>query len=361
MATNQTGLIDTATQTQIPAVATATTPIAAPVAAAAPASTFDEKTYLANKANQLNATNYKGRTDWSPDQVAAAFAQSGLTAEQHYNQYGQAEGVYDKASAPNTGVAYTGNIATAKNQDWGAQVKAADVGTNEMRDITKEETVAGQLEGLIAADSPYMQSARSSGLQTANERGLMNSWLAAQLSEKSALDAAAPIAAQDASTYAASGLSAQNANQDLRQAKMNALLKTIGDAQALYNASFLQKQQGEIQGGLNQQQGVIQSQLYAQRDAATAALSLTLKNIDANIDIMKIASNDRSSYVSQLGNIMQNYQNAFTAIQTTPDSSINQVSKGQGITSLNGIMRANVVSLTNLYGYDVNWGATAAG
>ena len=50
-------------------------------------------------------------------------------------------------------------------------------------------TVAGQMEGLLAADSPYMESARSSGETYAATRGLLNSSLAGEASQNAAIKA----------------------------------------------------------------------------------------------------------------------------------------------------------------------------
>jgi hypothetical protein len=331
---------------------------------------FDTAAYLNNKAAQLNATGFQGRNDWSPTQVATAMADAGLTPAQHAAQYAATEGVSTTAAntwnPPSTDKAALeaqkqADLDKKKNTDFTSLISSVNTGTNVARNIAPQETVSGQLTGLIAGDSKYIQSAKASGMATANERGLLNSTMAAGTAEKAAIDAAAPIAAQDASTYAASGLSSQNANQEQAQSQLNAIFKSISDAQSLYNGMQLQEQKGQIDSGLQAQQGKITSDLQAQKDAAYASLSLTMKNIDSNIDVMKIASADRSSYVQSMSQVMQNYQNAYTSIQTTPDSTINQTSKMQSLASLNDIYRANLVSMTNLYGYDVNWGATAAG
>ena len=85
----------------------------------------------------------------------------------------------------------------------------------EMRDVTQNETVAGQLNTLLSKESPYIKSARNRGMEVANSRGLINSSLAAGTSERAAIDAALPIAQQDAQTYSTSGLSAQQSKQDI--------------------------------------------------------------------------------------------------------------------------------------------------
>lgn len=63
------------------------------------------------------------------------------------------------------------------------------------------ETVAGQMDTLLSAGSPYITRARTSAAQYANRRGLLNSSIAAGAGEAAAIDAALPIASQDAATY----------------------------------------------------------------------------------------------------------------------------------------------------------------
>lgn len=72
--------------------------------------------------------------------------------------------------------------------------------------------VAGQLGKLLSSSSDYMSRARSRALQFANDRGLANSSLAATAGEAAAIDAALPIAQQDAQTYG----TAQKGNVDTR-------------------------------------------------------------------------------------------------------------------------------------------------
>ncbi len=71
------------------------------------------------------------------------------------------------------------------------------------------DTVAGQMETLLSKDSPYMTRARTSAMQYANSRGLVNSSMAAGAGEAAAIDRALPIASQDANTYNATRMANQ--------------------------------------------------------------------------------------------------------------------------------------------------------
>lgn len=68
------------------------------------------------------------------------------------------------------------------------------------RGVTTDETVAGQMDKVMASGSPLVQRARTSAAQVANSRGLLNSSMGVQAGEEAALSAALPIATADAQT-----------------------------------------------------------------------------------------------------------------------------------------------------------------
>jgi hypothetical protein len=91
-----------------------------------------------------------------------------------------------------------------------------------------QDTVAGQMQGLLASNSPYMKAATSAADQGMNAKGLLNSSMAISAGHKAAIESAMPIATQDAGYFQNQGL---------------------------------QKQQGDIQSGHIAQQGEIQRDL----------------------------------------------------------------------------------------------------
>lgn len=58
---------------------------------------FDSEAYFVAKVKQLNDTAYEGRSNWTVDEVKAAFAEQGLTALEHYQLYGEEEKIVDYA------------------------------------------------------------------------------------------------------------------------------------------------------------------------------------------------------------------------------------------------------------------------
>ena len=103
---------------------------------------------------------------------------------------------YDASNAAATG--YTAGNAALTN--WNPE-------TN--------QTVQGQLSGILAANSPLLQQARAASLAQMNQRGLTNSSMAIGAGQEAVIKQALPIASQDATTFANAGqLNANLANQN---------------------------------------------------------------------------------------------------------------------------------------------------
>lgn len=80
-----------------------------------------------------------------------------------------------------------------------AQSQAANAALD-TNSIDPSQTVAGQLTGLISANSPLLQQAQANSLAQSNSRGLLNSSMANTGAESAVLSTALPIAQQDATT-----------------------------------------------------------------------------------------------------------------------------------------------------------------
>lgn len=68
--------------------------------------------------------------------------------------------------------------------------------------VDPNQTVQGQVKGIIDADSPLMQQASTRAAQQSSARGLLNSSLGVQAGQAALYDAALPMAQQDAGTFA---------------------------------------------------------------------------------------------------------------------------------------------------------------
>ena len=93
----------------------------------------------------------------------------------------------------------------------GSQTNAAQY-TAQQREVNRPtETAAGQVDSLLAKDSPLMQRASTLAMQNMNQRGLVNSSMAQGAGVAAMIDRITPIAQQDAETYSNRALANMNA------------------------------------------------------------------------------------------------------------------------------------------------------
>jgi hypothetical protein len=142
-------------------------------------------------ANPLSATTINNPyATQSPEQLRAAAASG--TQQAATTSYAPAIAAATTYAAntidPNAVNNYTANQATGTN--W---------------NVDRNQTVQGQVNDIIAADSPLMQQARAQSLAQMNRRGLINSSMAVGAGQEAVIKNATPIATSDAATYAAAG------------------------------------------------------------------------------------------------------------------------------------------------------------
>jgi hypothetical protein len=238
------------------------------------------------------------------------------------------------APAPRPLTGTTGIIGTTTPPS----VAAAPVPvTPQPRQITEPETVAGQLNTLLAKGNPYIESARNRGLELANSRGLINSSITAGTSERAAIDAALPIATQDATVSANAGQSAQQAGQDISLTGYKSLLDS---AQQLENFGYRTKE--------NEQ---------------NIAANIALQNDRIALDMKRLDADSRKSMTDAASPIIQQVQSEISQIQRTPNEVMSQEDKAAAIDYQNAVLKSKLDLLGSLYGYKLNWdtaGTTAA-
>lgn len=140
------------------------------------------------------------------------------------------------------------------------------------RNVTGNELVQNQMQGLMNRGGAYMQNAVRRGLETANRRGLLNSSIAAGSAERSALEAAMPIAQADAATFGRT----QSEN-------MESLNRGLMQERDILNQQTLEgrRQAGAgIQAGLQAQLAREQMALDLQRQRENLAFSGEQQGLD---------------------------------------------------------------------------------
>lgn len=117
---------------------------------------FDSEAYFVAKVKQLNDTGYDTRSNWTVDEVKAAFAEQGLTALEHYQLYGKDEKL-DPA-----------DFATeAKNPDY-----SFDIYTGVKTYVTLEDALKAQDSGKLAENYAITDATNAGEVTVAQQAGL---------------------------------------------------------------------------------------------------------------------------------------------------------------------------------------------
>lgn len=119
---------------------------------------FDSEAYFIAKVKQLNDTGYDTRTNWTVDEVKAAFAEQGLTALEHYHLYGEDEKITDYGTFGTT------------------EPDAKDGGLNILTGATVYETLeaalAAQANGTLAENYAITSYADAGEVTVAQQAGI---------------------------------------------------------------------------------------------------------------------------------------------------------------------------------------------
>lgn len=124
--------------------------------------------------------------------------------------------------------------------------------TADQRQLQPGGTVQDRLQGVIDQNGALMKLAEGRAMQAANSRGLLNTSMAVGAGQKAVLDAAMPIASQDAEAFNRQQLTNQDANNSAKQfnagaentaklAKLDADLKTWSQNSQQSHAEFMSK------------------------------------------------------------------------------------------------------------------------
>lgn len=119
---------------------------------------FDSEAYFIAKVKQLNDTGYDTRTNWTVDEVKAAFAEQGLTALEHYQLYGEDEKIADYGTFGTT------------------EPEAKDGGLNILTGATVydtlEDALAAQANGTLAENYSIKSYADAGDVTVAQQAGI---------------------------------------------------------------------------------------------------------------------------------------------------------------------------------------------
>ena len=239
------------------------------------------------------------------------------------------------------------------------QAPSATVDPNKLQQQTanivdqERGTVAGQMRGLLAENSPYLQVARTGALQTAAGRGLLNSSIAAGAGEEAAIKQALPIAQQDAQTYADIGK--QNA-KTISDSLLNLQIGQLEHQKSLANA--------KITGALTTQEAA--KQFETQRISESAQLqrleiaeSAQLQRLEIENSMKAVLQDDQleSAERQQLSQVIGSMGNeALGAVERIlRDTNIEANAKQSAIDAVMSNYRANSSTAGAIFGLNLRW------
>lgn len=252
---------------------------------------------------------------------------------------------------------------------------------NDPNNPNNDTSVARRVTGLLDTSNPdnlYMQQAETQGLQQANQRGLLNSSIAVQAAQQGRVNAALPIAQQDASqanqrvmqgTQIQSTEGMQTKDIAAQQQEQQTGIAAAKEQQQTGIAATQQEQQTQIAADTAKQQADIQNQKWlAQFSADTQtrlqgldeATRLQLQQLSSDsaerIANMNVSSNDKDRATSIAASLELGYQQMVSSITNNPD--IPADARQQYLDQANAIRESNFNLIEQMYGINLDWTGT---
>lgn len=188
---------------------------------------------------------------------------------------------------------------------------------------SSDQFTSNRLNDLIAGNSQYIQNARNNASASAAARGLGNSSYAAGNAELAAINAAMPIAQQDAQTSAQAALANQQALNQILQAnnanRTSVNVANIGASASRYGAdrSYAASRYGQDQQTLRQGQQNEFNAGQSDLDRQFQQGMLGLQDYYTSQRDARMQGYNRENFGNQLyGNILQG---AYGAMFNNPD------------------------------------------
>ena len=219
----------------------------------------------------------------------------------------------------------------------------------------KEEdaSVSKKLTGLIAKDNPYMQAAATRGAQDANRRGLLNTSIATGAVEAARINAALPIASQEAGQSHQSNLQGRNIQMtDIGQKRdIGATREFLGTEIASredMQAADIASREGMQGRDITSREGLVARDISSRE--GMQQLDIDSRERIAN---MNISANDRIGATSMSQNIDANYNNLVANIMKNPDIPASE--RQRYLDHAANIRDSGYNLLEQFFGVDLQW------
>jgi len=230
-----------------------------------------------------------------------------------------------------TGVAYQGGSkinANLPDEEFKPQPLEA---TSAGKYMKKDTTVAGQMEGLLSSDNPYIKQAVASARQWGNARGLLNSSITGEAGVSAAIKAALPIAQQDAATAA----------------------EFRGREQVTESQGALNQQQAGFQWDQTKLQGAIQSAITGQQGDINYMLNEQQNKFNSYINSQNLDAAAKQNFIQTYGAMSQQLNTNIEYILR--DEKLDAAAKEAAIKLLTKRFENDLSSMSELVGLTLSW------
>lgn len=240
----------------------------------------------------------------------------------------------------------TGIIApqTITNVDAAAPASWPTTISSTPYEASADSTVSEQLNRLIGKNSPYIQLSRNNAMNQAAASGMpTKSALAAGYGEKAAIEAALPIAQQDAGFR-------QDLDKTRQQGLINADLARVqgGVSSQLAGEEFGYQKQ------LNDQTIQANKELQTQIDAAQNYRQKVERKTQLLLKDMDLTVNQQLATMEYLAQVGQQYQADYAGILNSSEYK-NEESRNKALENVSKSYESNVNLLTSLAGVTLTW------
>ncbi len=191
-----------------------------------------------------------------------------------------------------------------------ANTYSADQGSTTDWNVKNKQTVAGQLQGILAANSPLLQQAKTNALQQMNGRGLLNSSMAIGAGQNAVIQNALPIAQADATMYGNAAQFNANAANNMSQFNANA-----SNTASQFNKGAQNQFDLADQAATN-----AASQFNAAQNADVAKFNAQQSNVLADADAAREQQANMATADNANKLLMQSLDNSFKAAIASADA-----------------------------------------
>lgn len=313
-------------------------------------------------SNTPPATTGKDDESMADTTSPTANANSGTTLNSLYTQNPGITNATATQAADPTPV--TTNNATAATVNPGGTLAQAQQYSAAQNTVDPDQLASNQLADITSQDSPLMEQADSQAKTNSNSRGLLNSSFASGASEAAMVQAATPLAEQNAATEANSSLANQAAtNQASAQnASLGTQVSTTNAATQAQIASLNAQMSTAVSQGNAQQANAIAEQLQqlqtqtgqfnsAQTNTANLqnsqeANAMTSQVLQANSSLnQQFLAGTQSEDLATIQGRYQNLIASNTAASSLYNSYMNSIAATMSNTNLDPARAAQIVQI----------------